>query len=350
MLPGNETWPSDSLLAPAVPTQPSPTNPAGEAGLTPSGPAVPSPSGSPSPSDPNAGRRPAPASPPYLNQQAQEERDRVQSPDEIYKALDRVPSDYLLEADGDVSIAAAAAGIEKADFLRVLGADRALPQVAKSIHFLALMSSLELLTLAKEEIVARFTDDPTDPDLDDILLSRRPAQSLELKSLLSLFKVSADFIALSNMHQNPAVKGTNRHVPPRPLKGQIIEAGRGLRAPTTDPDNSYPSSNPYPSGNPNFPQTYHDPNPDIYPSPEEIASARTDPTLTDLPGSTLIDPDNPPGYTDEPDPNFFEADLRARLEASPPEVRAIFARALGLAPDPTDEDPLDDQTEEEDED
>lgn len=324
MLPGNETWPSDSLLASAVPSSPA----------------------SHSPSSPS--HRPAPVSPPYLNQQAQEERDRVQSPDEIYKALDRVPSDYLLEADGDVSIAAAAAGIEKADFLRVLGADRALPQVAKSIHFLALMSSLELLTLAKEEIVARFTDDPTDPDLDDIPLSRRPAQSLELKSLLSLFKVSADFIALSNMHQNPAVKGTNRHVPPRPLKGQIIEAGRGLRAPT-DPDNSYP----YPSGNPNFPQTYHDPNPDIYPSPEEIASARTDPndpTLTDPDNSTLTD--NPPGSpnynstpNDEPDPNFFEADLRARLEASPPEVRAIFARALGLAPDPTDEDPLDDDDE-----
>lgn len=339
MLPGNETWPSDSLLAPAVPA-----GPAGLAGLTPSGSHSPSSPASHSPAIPS--HRPAPVSPPYLNQQAQEERDRVQSPDEIYKALDRVPSDYLLEADGDVSIAAAAAGIEKADFLRVLGADRALPQVAKSIHFLALMSSLELLTLAKEEIVARFTDDPTDPDLDDIPLSRRPAQSLELKSLLSLFKVSADFIALSNMHQNPAVKGTNRHVPPRPLKGQIIEAGRGLRAPT-DPDNSYP----YPSGNPNFPQTYHDPNPDIYPSPEEIASARADPTLTDNPpSSTLTDnPPSSPNYNstpnDEPDPNFFEADLRARLEASPPEVRAIFARALGLAPDPTDEDPLDDDDE-----
>lgn len=224
----------------------------------------------------------------------------------------RVPSEYLVEAGGDVKIAAYKAGVDEASFLRALGSDNSIAQVARSAHFLMIMHSLDLATMAKEEIARRFveapdpTDDPASDDYDPQIAN--PAALFDVKTLISLFKFSGEFIALAAQTALAPQRtpGTNRHTPPR--IGKVIEAGRGLPQPSTSPSQEDRIAHP----NPEFSR---DPNPSSTPNPE----------------SRLPDPQH--------EARAALDTMAARLANSPPEVRALFQEALDKAAAVEDEDP-----------
>lgn len=229
---------------------------------------------------------------------------------EHWSTFRRVPSEYLVEAKGDVRNAATLAGVDEASFLRALGSDDSVAQVARSAHFLTLMHSLDLVTLAKEEIARRFTelpdprDYPDNPAYDPEIAD--PAASFDMKTLIALFKFGAEFIAVAANGANSFAGGggpngsrngsTNRHTPPRISK--IIEAGRGLPAPMPSYDPS-PSDNASPAlGSP---------------SPSLSSVAGTDPYAPPAEAAAAIDT------------------LAERLAHSPPEVQRMFQEALNRA-------------------
>lgn len=206
----------------------------------------------------------------------------------------RVPSEYLVEAGGDVKIAAHLAHVDEASFLRALGSDNSIAQVARSAHFLMIMHSLDIATLAKEEIARRFveapdpTDDPNDDSYDPQIAN--PAALFDVKTLISMFKFSGEFIALAAQTALAPQRtpGTNRHTPPR--IGRVIEAGRGLPQPSTNPSQAHPN-------------------------PEFTASPSTAPNLPDPQHEARAALDT----------------MADRLANSPPEVRALFQEALDKA-------------------
>jgi hypothetical protein len=218
----------------------------------------------------------------------------------------RVPSEYLVEAGGDVKIAAYKAGVDEASFLRALGSDNSIAQVARSAHFLMIMHSLDLATMAKEEIARRFveapdpTDDPASDDYDPQIAN--PAALFDVKTLISLFKFSGEFIALAAQTALAPQRtpGTNRHTPPR--IGKVIEAGRGL-----------------PSASPRGPS-------------QEDRIAHPNPEFSRDPSATpnLPDPQH--------EARAALDTMAARLANSPPEVRALFQEALDKAAAAEDED------------
>lgn len=216
---------------------------------------------------------------------------------EHWTTFKRLPADYLVAAGGDTKVAALKAGVDEGSFLRALGSDDSISQVARSAHFLTLMHSLDLVTLAKEEIARRFVEAPSsidDPESDDYDPEiANPAAIFPMKDLISIFKFGAEFIAVaaataSSPARPPGSAGaTGRHVPPR--IGKVIEASRGLPAARVEHSNPDFTSNPNPNPNP----TAQDP----LPSDAERALG------------TMAD----------------------RLANSPPEVRAMFQEALDRA-------------------
>lgn len=148
-----------------------------------------------------------------------------------YRALlEHVPVDLLLEADGDITHAAALAGVPVGDFYRALATDRALPLVARTIHFMTVMGTFRMFSLARDEIETRLVEPPD--SIDDDMSDPRPGANLDLKALIALVKVSSDFIAAANSNSNPPPK-TNRYQPP--TKGEIIQASRSLNPALANP-------------------------------------------------------------------------------------------------------------------
>lgn len=149
-----------------------------------------------------------------------------------YRALlEHVPVDLLLEADGDITHAAALAGVPVGDFYRALATDRALPLVARTIHFMTVMGTFRMFSLARDEIETRLVEPPD--SIDDDMSDPRPGANMDLKALIALVKVSSDFIAAANSNSNPPPK-TNRYQPP--TKGEILNASRSLN-PAFNPAN-----------------------------------------------------------------------------------------------------------------
>lgn len=226
-----------------------------------------------------------------------EEDEQLEPLAESWTAFKRLPADYLVAAGGDTKVAALKAGVDEGSFLRALGSDESISQVARSAHFLTLMHSLDLVTLAKEEIARRFVeapnpvDDPASDEYDPEIAN--PAAQFEMKTLLSLFKFGAEFIAVAAASaSNPSRPGggTGRHVPPR--IGKVIEAGRGLPAARVE-----------------------------HPTPEFA------------PESIQAPPNDAIRALDS---------MATRLANSPPEVRAMFQEALDRAAQQEEESPEDD--------
>lgn len=176
--------------------------------------------------------RAAPDTPPAEELEPQVEETQSIPTTASYRALlEHVPVDLLLEADGDITHAAALAGVPVGDFYRALATDRALPLVARTIHFMTVMGTFRMFSLARDEIETRLVEPPD--SIDDDMSDPRPGANLDLKALIALVKVSSDFIAAANSNSNPPPK-TNRYQPP--TKGEILQASRSLN-PAFNPAN-----------------------------------------------------------------------------------------------------------------
>lgn len=172
--------------------------------------------------------------------------DPAQPADYSYSTLEKAPFEFLIESDGDITVAAAQARCTKAEMYRALGSDSAITEVAKAANFLALMTNLHMMNLAKEQIELAFFRDQLDPsnnpdpdpdDPDDIPLG---GPSHQLKDLISLFRSSSQFIAeAANAHQARSAAG--RYTPPTRIPGSraaLLQASRGR--PQATPTNPSP--------------------------------------------------------------------------------------------------------------
>lgn len=212
-----------------------------------------------------------------------------------YRALlDRVPVDFLLEADGDITHAAALAGVPVGDFYRALATDRALPLVARTIHFMTIMGTFRMFSLARDEIVTRLVEPPD--SIDDDMSDPRPGANMDLKALIALVKVSSDFIAAANSNSNPPPK-TNRYQPP--TKGEILNASRSLNPALANP------------ANPNFSTGQAAQNAQISAADQAMEEAAQT--------------------------------LEERLAKAPPRIKALFARAIVNATEADDDDDMEEE-------